>query len=105
MDEARQLRIGDDGEDGESGADLAGVKVDRSDGPRRSKHLEHGRADRRGAGVAGLQLVEAAGKLGCEPRLVDLKVLEDSGEVAGRGIEKLGEVVFDLDVVVGTAET
>ncbi len=32
-------------------------------------------------------------------------MLDDRGEVAGRVVEQLGEVVLDLDIVIGARET
>ena len=99
-----ELLVRDQREDGEAGAHLAGVEVDGADRPRGGQHLEHRGADGRRACVAGLQLVDAARQICGEPRLVDFKMLDDRGEVARSRIEQLGEVVLDLDIVVGARE-
>jgi hypothetical protein len=104
VDQPGEFLVRDQREDREAGAHLAGVEVDGADRPRGGQHLEHGGADGRRAGVAGLQLVDAAGQIRGEPRFVYFKMLDDRGEVARSGIEQLGEVVFDLDVVVSARE-
>ncbi len=104
LHQPRKLFVRSQGQHTESGANRAGIEIDGANGPCRGEHLQHRGADGGCARVARLQLVEAARKLRGETGLVDFKMLEDGGKVVGRRVEKLGEEVLDLDVVVSAGK-
>ena len=100
-----KLRFRDQRQDGETGAHIGRVEVDGPDRPCGFQHFQDARADRRGARVARFQLVQAARQLGREARFVDPEMLRDAGEIVVGLIQKLGQIVFDFNVVVGAGDT
>ena len=73
---------------GVPGAHLGRAVVERADRPRVVEHQRDVRADRRRAGIAGLEVVEALRQLGRQARAVDTVLLEDRRDVAVGVVEQ-----------------
>ncbi len=98
--DARQIVVREQRQDGESRTDLAGAVVDRSEQPGFGQHVHEHLAEHGATAVTGLHTVEAARQLSREARRVDAKMFQNMLEVAIGFVEQFRQVVLDLDLIV-----
>ncbi len=101
LHDARQLFVRIQRVDAEAAANLRGAEIDGADGPGLGHHLQDGRADGRRAGVAGLELVQAAIQLLGKAGRVHAEMFEQKSGIARAGIQQLAQIMLDFDVVMG----
>src|SRR5204862_4292858 len=104
LDHAREIVVGEESDDCMTRANLPRSVIDRAKRPRFREHAREMRAERRRPRVARLQVIETLREIGRETRAVDRVLPKDEREVAVGRVEKLREVVLDLDVVMRAGE-